>query len=98
MALNGGPMYKFTPAISLFVNCQTQKEVDELWEKLSAGGQKVQCGWLTDKFGVSWQIVPTLLGKLMQDKDPKKSARVMQAMMGMIKLDMAALQKAYDAA
>ncbi len=98
MALNGGPMYKFTPAISLLVNCQTQQEVDELWEKLSAGGQKVQCGWLTDKFGVSWQIIPTLLGKLMQDKDPKKSSRVMQAMMGMTKIDMAALKKAYDAA
>jgi len=95
-ALNGGPHYKFTPAISLYVSCETQEEVDDLWEKLSAGGQTMQCGWLTDKFGVSWQIIPTLLGKLMQDKDPQKAGRVMQAMMQMTKIDIAGLKRAYD--
>jgi predicted 3-demethylubiquinone-9 3-methyltransferase (glyoxalase superfamily) len=74
-ALNGGPHYKFTPAISLFVNCETQQEVDELWDKLSAGGEKNRCGWLQDKFGLSWQIIPTVLGKLLQDKDREKSNR-----------------------
>jgi len=96
MALNGGPMFKFTEAISFLVECANQQEVDELWEKLSAGGQKSQCGWLKDKFGVSWQIVPSVLGKLMSDKDPQKVARVTQAMLQMGKLDIAALQKAYD--
>jgi len=96
MALNGGPMFKFTEAISFLVECANQQEVDELWEKLSAGGQKSQCGWLKDKFGVSWQIVPSVLGKLMSDKDPQKVARVTQAMLQMSKLDIAALQKAYD--
>jgi len=93
-ALNGGPVFTFTPAVSFFVNCETQEEVDELWEKLSAGGQKQQCGWLKDKFGLSWQIVPTVLGKLLQDKDPAKSTRVMQAMMQMGKLDIKGLEQA----
>jgi predicted 3-demethylubiquinone-9 3-methyltransferase (glyoxalase superfamily) len=96
MALNGGPTYKFTPAISFMVNCETQEEVDELWEKLSAGGGKVQCGWVTDKFGVSWQIVPTALGKLLADKDLVKSKRVMEAMLKMTKLDIAKLKEAYE--
>ncbi len=97
MALNGGPDFKFTEAISLFVNCETQAEVDNYWEKLTAnGGEESMCGWLKDKFGLSWQIVPTALGKLMSDPDPKKSGRVMQAMLGMKKLDVAALQRAYE--
>jgi predicted 3-demethylubiquinone-9 3-methyltransferase (glyoxalase superfamily) len=96
LALNGGPIYKFTPAISFVVNCETQQEVDDLWEKLSAGGQEIQCGWLRDKFGVSWQIIPTILPKLLQDKDPEKSKRVMQAMLKMIKIDIAALERAYN--
>jgi predicted 3-demethylubiquinone-9 3-methyltransferase (glyoxalase superfamily) len=95
-ALNGGPQFKFTPAISLFVNCETQQEVDELWEKLSEGGEKQRCGWLKDKFGLSWQIVPSVLGKLLRDKDPEKSNRVMKAMMQMDKMDISGLQKVYD--
>jgi len=95
-ALNGGPQFKFTPAISLFVNCETQQEVDALWEKLSAGGRKDQCGWLQDKYGVSWQIVPTILGKLLGDKDAARANRVMQAMMQMKKIDIKGLQQAYD--
>ncbi len=95
-ALNGGPMFKFTEAISLFVNCETQEEVDDLWERLSAGGEKSRCGWLKDKFGLSWQIIPTALGRLMGDKDPVKAGRVMQAMMQMSKIDIKALQQAYD--
>ena len=96
MVLNGGPIFKFTEAISLFVNCETQEEVDELWEKLSEGGEKSRCGWLKDKYGLSWQIVPTILGELLHDKDPEKSKRVMMAMMQMSKLDIAALKKAYE--
>ncbi len=95
-ALNGGPQFSFTPAISFFVNCKTQEEVDELWEKLSEGGEKVQCGWLKDKYGISWQIVPTILGKLLKDKDPEKSKRVMTVMLKMTKLDIDALKKAYN--
>ncbi len=95
-AFNGGPYFTFSNGISLFVNCETQPEVDELWEKLSEGGEKMQCGWLKDKFGVHWQIIPTALGKLMYDKDPEKSKRVMQAMMQMNKIVIEDLQKAYD--
>ena len=96
--LNGGPQYKFTPAISLFVNCETQQEVDELWDKLSAGGRKDRCGWLQDKFGLSWQVIPTDLGKLLGDKDPKKASSVMQAMLQMDKIDIKKLKQAYDKA
>jgi predicted 3-demethylubiquinone-9 3-methyltransferase (glyoxalase superfamily) len=95
IALNGGPQYTFSPAISLFVNCQTQQEVDQLWEKLSEGGQEQRCGWLTDKYGVTWQIVPTVLGQMLQDKDPEKSKRVMKAMLQMVKLDIEGLKRAY---
>jgi predicted 3-demethylubiquinone-9 3-methyltransferase (glyoxalase superfamily) len=95
-ALNGGPQFTFAEGISLFVNCETQKEVDELWDKLSAGGEKGQCGWLKDKFGVSWQVIPTALGQLLGDKDPKKSQNVMQAMLQMTKIDIAALRRAYE--
>jgi predicted 3-demethylubiquinone-9 3-methyltransferase (glyoxalase superfamily) len=96
-ALNGGPQFTFTPAISLFVNCETQKEVDELWNKLIAGGGSGQrCGWLQDKYGLSWQIIPTVLGKMLQDKDPVKSKRVMEAMLQMDKIDIRRLQDAYD--
>jgi predicted 3-demethylubiquinone-9 3-methyltransferase (glyoxalase superfamily) len=94
MLLNGGPTFKFSQAISLFVSCETQAEVDDYWSKLTAGGKEVQCGWLVDKFGVSWQIIPTALMKLMSDKDAKKSARVMQAMMKMVKIDIKGLQEA----
>ena len=93
-ALNGGPLFKFTEAISLLVNCESQQEVDELWEKLSAGGEKSRCGWLKDKYGLSWQIVPTALGKLMSDPDREKAGRVMKAMLQMDKIDIAALEKA----
>ncbi len=96
-ALNGGPQFKFTEAISLVVNCDSQKEVDDLWKKLSAGGAPGQCGWLKDKFGLSWQITPRVLIELLQDKDPVKSQRVMQAMMQMTKIDIAGLQRAYGA-
>jgi predicted 3-demethylubiquinone-9 3-methyltransferase (glyoxalase superfamily) len=98
VALNGGPIFKFTEAISLVVNCETQEEVDYYWDKLSAGGQEVQCGWVKDKYGLSWQIVPTILGKLVQDKDAKKVNRVMEAMMKMVRLDIQGLKQAYDQA
>lgn len=95
-ALNGGPQFTFTPALSLFVNCHSQPEVDELWEELSDGGEKGQCGWLKDRYGVSWQIIPTVLGEMLRDKDPERSKRVMQAMLQMHKIDIGKLQQAYD--
>ena len=95
-ALNGGPQYAFTPAISLFVNCETQQEVDELWNKLSEGGRKDRCGWLQDKYGLSWQIIPSHLGRMLGDKDPEKAGRVMKAMLQMDKIDIQRLQEAYD--
>jgi predicted 3-demethylubiquinone-9 3-methyltransferase (glyoxalase superfamily) len=95
-ALNGGPQYSFTPAISFFVNCQTQDEVDTLWEKLTESGQELRCGWLTDKFGVTWQIIPAVLGQMLQDKDPEKSKRVMQTMLQMNKIEIQRLKQAYD--
>jgi predicted 3-demethylubiquinone-9 3-methyltransferase (glyoxalase superfamily) len=97
-ALNGGPLFNFTPAISFFINCETQVEIDELWEKLSAGGKQERCGWLKDKYGVSWQVVPSILGKLLQDPDPAKGKRVMAALLQMNKLDIKGLQQAHDAA
>jgi predicted 3-demethylubiquinone-9 3-methyltransferase (glyoxalase superfamily) len=96
MALNGGPMFKFTPAISFVVNCKTQDEVDDYWNKLLEGGAPQQCGWLTDKFGVSWQIVPTALGEMMLDKDQAKAKRVMEAMLKMVKLDIKVLKQAHE--
>ncbi len=96
LALNGGPHFTFTPAVSFVVNCETQQEVDDLWEKLSAGGRTQACGWLQDKYGLSWQIVPTILAKLMQDKDPAKSQRVMKAMLQMQKLDIEGLKRAAE--
>ena len=98
MALNGGPHFSFTPAISLFVNCETQEEVDELWEKLSEGGSKERCGWLKDKYGLSWQIIPATLGKLLGDKNPAKAKSVMNAMLQMTKIDVKGLEQAYAAA
>ncbi len=94
IALNGGPQFTFTPAISFVVNCESQEEVDHYWEKLSAGGRTDRCGWLTDKFGVSWQIVPTALSKLMSGSDPEKAKRVMQALLQMDKLDIQRLEEA----
>ena len=96
VALNGGPYFTFTPAISFYVSCETQAEVDAYWEQLSAGGEKQQCGWLKDKYGVSWQIVPRVLGELLGDPDPEKARRVTQAMLQMTKLDIAALLTAYE--
>jgi len=98
MALNGGPLFKFTEAISLFVDCETQQEVDELWTKLSAGGAESHCGWLKDKYGLSWQIIPRALMELMGDPDPKKSQAVMQAMLKMNKIIVADLQRAHEGA
>ena len=96
-ALNGGPLFKFTEAISFFVNCETQEEVDELWEKLTAGGGSPQrCGWLKDKYGLSWQVIPKALGEMLGDKDPQKSQRVMKAMMKMIKIDVEGLKRAHE--
>ena len=95
MAWNGGPHYTFSPAISFFVNCETQAEVDELWQKLSAGGREDKCAWLQDKFGVSWQIVPKALLELIQDKNPVKSQRVFKAMLQMTKIDIEGLKRAY---
>ncbi|HVH08477.1 MAG TPA: VOC family protein [Gemmatimonadales bacterium] len=96
IALNGGPQFKFTEAISFVVNCETQKEVDDYWAKLSAGGGEGQCGWLKDRYGLWWQITPTVLSKLLANPDPKKSKRVMEAMLKMKKIDIAALQNAYS--
>ena len=96
MALNGGPAFTFSPAISFFVNCEAQEEVDELWEKLSAGGEKQRCGWLKDKYGVSWQIIPTVLGKMLQDKNVEKSKRVMEAMLKLDRIDIKTLKQAYE--
>lgn len=98
MALNGGPHFKFTPAISLFVNCENQDEVDQLWDRLSEGGRKDRCGWLQDKYGLSWQIIPTALMTLMSDPDREKSARVMKAMLQMDKIDIGRLEEAHKAA
>jgi predicted 3-demethylubiquinone-9 3-methyltransferase (glyoxalase superfamily) len=98
MALNGGPPFTFSIGMSIVIKCETQAEIDELWEKLSEGGQKVQCGWLTDKFGVSWQIVPKMLSQLMTDADPEKSQNVMKALLQMQKLDIAKLKEAYEEA
>jgi len=96
-ALNGGPVFHFTEAISLFVNCETQQEVDELWNKfLANGGKESRCGWLKDKYGLSWQIIPTALGKMLGDPDPAKARRVMEAMLQMSKIDIAKLKQAYD--
>jgi predicted 3-demethylubiquinone-9 3-methyltransferase (glyoxalase superfamily) len=98
MALNGGPHFSFTPAISFFVNCETQEEVDDLWKKLSAGGKTDRCGWLKDKYGLSWQIIPSALGRLMGDNNAAKAQSVMKAMLQMDKIDIARLQQAYDQA
>jgi predicted 3-demethylubiquinone-9 3-methyltransferase (glyoxalase superfamily) len=96
MALNGGPHYRLTPAISLYVDCEDQEEVDALWAKLGQGGAPQACGWITDRFGLSWQIIPRALTQLMGDKDPVKAQRVMQAMLKMVKIDVGALRRAYD--
>ena len=96
IALNGGPLFKFSPATSFIVNCETQQEVDRFWEKLSEGGEEEQCGWLKDKYGVSWQIVPTVIGEMLQDKDPKRSERVMKSLLQMKKIDIKGLRQAYE--
>ena len=96
LALNGGPEFTFSPAVSFIANCETQEEIDRLWANLSEGGEEVECGWLKDKYGVSWQIVPTVLGEMMQDKDAARSDRVMRALVRMKKLDIAALKRAYE--
>jgi predicted 3-demethylubiquinone-9 3-methyltransferase (glyoxalase superfamily) len=94
-ALNGGPLYTFSPAVSFLVNCETQEEVDELWEKLSEGGEESRCGWLKDKYGLSWQIIPSVLGKMLQDKNSGNSRKVFEAMLQMGKIDIKTLQQAY---
>jgi predicted 3-demethylubiquinone-9 3-methyltransferase (glyoxalase superfamily) len=96
MALNGGPHFTFTPAISLFVNCETQEEVDDLWEKFSEGGKSQNCGWIKDKYGLSWQIIPSALGEMLNDKDAEKSKKAMEAMLKMDKIDIKALKQAYE--
>ena len=96
VALNGGPLFKFTEAVSFVVNCETQKEVDHFWEKLSAGGEEVQCGWLKDRYGLSWQVTPTILTEMLQDEDAERAKRVMAAMLKMKKIDIDALKRAYD--
>jgi predicted 3-demethylubiquinone-9 3-methyltransferase (glyoxalase superfamily) len=96
MALNGGPQFTFSPAISFFVNCTNQEEVDALWEKLSEGGEKQRCGWLKDKYGVSWQIIPSVLGEMLQSKDAEKSKKVMEAMLKMNKIEVKTLKQAYE--
>jgi len=96
IALNGGPLFKFTEAISLFVHCETQQEVDELWAKLTAGGEESRCGWLKDKYGLSWQIIPRILMEYLSDKDPERAQRVMNAMLQMSKIEIQALRRAYD--
>ncbi len=96
MALDGGPQFNFTQGVSFYVSCDTQKEIDELWSKLSEGGKEIQCGWVTDKYGLPWQIIPPILGRLLSDKDPKKAKRVMQAMLKMVKIDIEGLKKAYE--
>lgn len=96
IALNGGPHFKFTEAISFSINCETQEEVDEMWEKLSEGGEKGRCGWLKDKYGLSWQVNPIALGEMLQDKDPEKAKRVMEAMLQMDKIDIETLKQAYE--
>jgi len=98
VALNGGPQYTFSPAVSFLVNCETQGEVDELWAKLTAGGSEQPCGWLKDRYGVSWQVIPSILGKLLRDKDPAKAQRTMQAMLKMKKIDIKGLQQAHEGA
>lgn len=96
IGLNGGPRFKFTEAVSFSIDCKTQGEVDEYWRKLSEGGQVQACGWLKDKYGLSWQVIPTVLGQMLNDPDPAKAKRAMEAMLRMKKIDIAALQKAYD--
>jgi predicted 3-demethylubiquinone-9 3-methyltransferase (glyoxalase superfamily) len=96
LVLNGGPQFTFSPAVSFFVNCETQQEVDELWEKLSVGGEKGRCGWLKDKYGLSWQVIPSVLGEMLHDKDAAKSKRVRKAMLQMDKIDIKGLKQAYD--
>jgi len=96
IALNGGPQFKFTEAVSFWVSCETQEEIDDMWEKLSAGGEKGRCGWLKDRYGLSWQIVPPVLGEMLGDKDPEKSKRVMMAMLQMDKINIKTLKQAYE--
>jgi len=96
IALNGGPQFKFTEAVSFWVSCETQEEIDDMWEKLSAGGEKGRCGWLKDRYGLSWQIVPPVLGEMLGDKDPEKSKRVMMAMLQMDKINIETLKQAYE--